>query len=98
VHFEADWQHVKERKQKLICQNNQRKNAKRSAHTHAAGDKVVVENKIHTANKVKTGAKDRSLSPMSMTSNGAVRLQKRTPAGGVVFQTWNIQKAFPHKV
>ena len=32
ISFEADWQYIKERKQKLIVQNNKRENAKRIPH------------------------------------------------------------------
>jgi hypothetical protein len=43
VRFEADWQYIKERKQRLIHQNNKRENAKHKDHTYNVGDKVVVE-------------------------------------------------------
>jgi transposase InsO family protein len=95
VRFEADWQFIKERKQKLIRQNNKRENAKRAEHTYRIGDKVVVEqdhNRKHGA--------DRYKGPFTVTNvydNGTVRLRKRTPAGGAVFQTWNIRKVFPYK-
>jgi hypothetical protein len=95
VRFEADWQFIKERKQKLIRQNNKRENAKRAEHTYHVGDKVVVEqdhNRKHGA--------DRQKGPFTVTNvydNGTVRLRKRTPAGGAVFQTWNIRKVFPYK-
>ena len=95
VRFEADWQYIKERKQKLIVQNNKRENAKRAPHTYAVGDKVVVEqdpNRKHGTNRYK--------GPYTVTrvhDNGTVRLRQRTPAGGAVFQTWNIRKVFPYK-
>ena len=95
VRFEADWQYIKERKQKLIRQNNNRENATCKEHTYSAGDKVVVEqdpNRKHGT--------DRYRGPYAITKvndNGTVRLRQRTQRGGAVFQTWNIRKVFPHK-
>jgi hypothetical protein len=43
VQFEANWQYIKECKQRLIIQNDKRKNAKWAEHTHAIGDNVVLE-------------------------------------------------------
>ena len=40
--FKADWQCIKEQKQRLIVQNNRRENAKRIEHTHNVGDKVMI--------------------------------------------------------
>ncbi len=95
VRFEADWQYIKERKQRLIIQNNKRENAKQKAHTYAIGDKVVVEqdpNRKHGSARYK--------GPFTITNvhdNGTVRLRQRTPAGGAVFQTWNFRKMFPYE-
>jgi hypothetical protein len=60
--FQADWEFIKERKQKLIIQNNKRENAKRTPHTYQVGDRVVI----------KAGAKrkhghDPYLGPMRVT-------------------------------
>jgi len=41
--FQADWQFIKEHKQRLILQNNKRENAKRTPHTYKVGDAVVVK-------------------------------------------------------
>ena len=40
--FKAHWQHIKERKQHGILQNNKRENATRRNHTHHPGDEVMV--------------------------------------------------------
>jgi len=95
VRFKADWKYIKDRKQKLIVQNNKRENANRKEHTYSVGDKVVVEQDPNR----KYGT-DRYKGPFTITrvyDNGRVRLRQRTPAGGAVFQTWNIQKVFPYK-
>ena len=41
--FEADWQYIKERKQKLILHNNARDNVGRIHHEYNVGDKVMVK-------------------------------------------------------
>jgi len=41
--FQADWQFIKERKHRLIIQNNKRENAKRKPHAYNVGDVVVVK-------------------------------------------------------
>ena len=46
--FEADWEHIRAKKQKLINQNNARENAKRTPHTHKVGDKIWLENATTT--------------------------------------------------
>ena len=95
VRFEADWKYIKDRKQKLIIQNNRRENMKRVEHAYSVGDKVVVEqdpNRKHGT--------DRYRGPYTITrvyDNGTVRLRQRTQRGGAVFQTWNIRKVFPYK-
>ena len=38
VNVDANWQYIKERKQKLICQNNKQENAKRVPHVYNVGD------------------------------------------------------------
>lgn len=38
VAFEADWNYIAERKQRLIVQNNKRENAKRRPHTYSVND------------------------------------------------------------
>jgi transposase InsO family protein len=92
--FEADWQFIKERKQKLILQNNKRENAKRKPHLYRVNDEVVI----------KAGAKskhgyDPYLGPMRITQvndNGTVKLIKVSDDnGGAVTQTWNIRNIQP---
>jgi hypothetical protein len=95
VRFEADWQYIKERKQKLIRQNNQRENAKRIPHDYQVGDKV----RVATQHNRKYGEPKYS-GPYTVVrtyDNGTVRLQQNTQRGGVVEQTWNIRNVFPYK-
>jgi len=41
--FQADWQLIKERKQRLVIQNNKCENAKRKPHACNAGNVAVVK-------------------------------------------------------
>jgi hypothetical protein len=91
--FQADWQFIKERKQRLILQNNKRENAKRKPHTYNVGDVVVVKAGV----KRKHGTPP-YLGPMRITQvydNGTVKLTKVADNGGAVSQTWNIRNIEP---
>jgi len=88
--FQADWQFIKEQKQRLVIQNTKRENAKQKPHAHNAGDVVAV--------KAGAGCKHGSnpcLDPMRIAQandNGTVKLVKvANDNGGAVSQTWNIR-------
>ena len=95
VRFEADWQYIKDRKQRLILQNNKRENARRVPYDFKVNDLVLVKqdpSRKHGENRYK--------GPYIITAvndNGTVRLRQDTPAGGAVFQTWNIRNVSPYK-
>ncbi len=42
VEFQADWEYIKEHKQKLIIQNNKCKNKKRQPYVYQVGDKAFI--------------------------------------------------------
>ena len=95
VSFEANWQYIKDRKQKLILQNNARENATRIEHTYSIGDKVMV----HRNPNRKHGS-DKKRGPYTVTrvnDNGTLRLKEDTNNGGAVYQTWNIRNVNPCK-
>ena len=95
VSFEANWQCIKERKQKLILQNNARENASHLLHTCAAGDKVMIRRSPNREH-----GPDRQQGPytaLRVNDNGTLRLSKATPNGGAVIQTWNIRNVDPCK-
>jgi len=95
VRFEADWHYIKDRKQRLIHQNNLRENAKRIPHEYRIGDQVRVENQPN-----RKYGQPKFSGPYTVTrtyDNGTVRLQQNTENGGVVEQTWNIRNVFPYK-
>jgi hypothetical protein len=92
--FEANWQFIKERKQRLMLQNNKQENAKRVPRAYNVGNII----------RVKAGAKrkhgsDPCLGPMRITQvndNGTVKLIKVADNnGGAVSQTWNIRSVEP---
>ena len=93
VSFQADWQFIKEWKQRLILQNNKYENTEQKPHTYNVGDVVVV--------KAGAGRKHGSnpyLDPMKITQvndNGTVKLVKVANDGGAVSQTWNIRNVEP---
>ena len=95
VSFEANWQCIKDLKQKLILQNNARENASRILHQYLVGDRVMVRrnpNRKHGTNQ--------NLKPHTVTQvndNGTLRLTKVTTRGGAVSQTWNIRNVDPCK-
>jgi len=41
--FQADWQFIRERKRRLVVQNNEHENAKQKPHAHNTGDVAVVK-------------------------------------------------------
>ena len=94
--FEADWQFIKQRKQKLITQNNIRENKARVAHTYNVGDSVVVK-----AGVARKHGENPYVGPYRVThayDNGAVRLEKvANNNGGAVSETWNIRNIEPRK-
>jgi hypothetical protein len=93
ISFQADWQYIKERKQKLILQNNKRENAKRIPHEYDVGDRVMIKqdsNRKHGSDRY-TGP----FSIIQVNNNGTVKLSKVAPNGGAVIETWNIRNLDP---
>ena len=95
VRFKADWKYIKERKQRLILQNNKRENAKRIPYEYKVGDQVVVLQSVQRKH-----GEDRYRGPYTVNvvyDNGTVQLRQGTNRGGAVYQTWNIRNVFPYK-
>jgi len=92
--FQADWQSIQERKQRLVIQNNKRENAKRKPHAQNAGDVAAVK-----AGKGRSHGSNPHLDPMRIAQahdNGAVKLVKVADNNGrAVSQTWNIRSVEP---
>ena len=95
VSFQADWEYIKDRKQKLILQNNKRENENRVEHHYSLGDRVM----IHQDHNRKHGA-DLYRGPYTVSKvndNGTVQLRRDAGNGGAVTQNWNIRNLYPCK-
>ena len=89
VQYKANWTYIKERKQKLINENNRRENAKRQPYSYEVGDKIL----IRDAQKHKFG-RDPYAGPYvicRINDNGTIQYQK-----GVTRDTVNIRNVHPY--
>ena len=90
VQHEANWQLIKERKQKLINRGNTQENKSRLDHVYKIGDKVLLKN----AWKTKFN-QDSYLGPYTITAvrdNGTVRARH-----GIVTDTYNLRNITPYR-
>ena len=91
--FQADWEYIKDNKQKRIIQNNKAENAKRHPHNYGIGDEVLIilqPNRKH--------GEDQQDGPYPVTqvhNNGTVQISK-PGRKGAVYETWNIRNLIPH--
>ena len=93
--FQADWELIKERKQKLILKNNARKNATRRHYTYTVGQEVHVK---QNPNRKHGEGTDQYIGPYTVSQvndNGTVQLSRATTRGAV-YQTWNIRNIDPY--
>ena len=92
IKHEANWHAIKQRKQQLIAQNNQRENAKRIEHQYSEGDKVLLTR--HAARKLECPYEG----PFMVTNvhtNGTVTISM--PKGkGAIFERINIRRIHPY--
>ena len=84
----ANWKAIKERKQKLIDQNNKKENRKRIQHTYHMGDKVLLL--VPNARKYERPY-DGPYEITQVNTNGTVRLRQ-----GAVESTYNIRQIKPY--
>jgi hypothetical protein len=95
VRFQANWKYIKERRQKLIIQNNDRENARRTPHTYQHGDQVMILQHQH-----RKYGEPKYKGPYQIErvyDNGTVRLRQDKANGGAVYSTWNIRNIHPYK-
>ena len=90
IQFEANWNLIRERKQRLIKRNNQRENAKRLEHKYRRGDKVLY--KIKTSSKYGEDPYEGPYKILQVNDNGTVRLKM-----GAVTDTVNIRLIKPYR-
>ena len=74
IAHEANWKEIKDRKQKLINQNNQRENARRIKHTYSIGDRVLME-RTNSTRKLERPY-DGPYEITNVFTNGTVAIQK----------------------
>ena len=89
IQFQANWKWIRDRKQKLIKQNNQRENSRRIPHQYKVGDEVLIKQDQNT----KFGS-DPYKGPFIITevrNNGTVRIQE-----GISEDTYNVRMITPY--
>ena len=87
--FEANWNYIRERKQKIIRQNNKRENSKRIPHTYNVNDKVLFRR--DDLSKYGQDPWDGPYKISKVNNNGTVRLKM-----GAVYKTINIRLIKPY--
>ena len=87
---EANWQIIKDRKQRLINRGNERENKNRKDHTYQVGDKVLLKNEWKT--KFNQDAYKGPYMITAVRNNGTVRARK-----GRVTDTYNLRNIIPYK-
>ena len=88
IQHTANWEYIKQRKQKIINLNNKRENAKRQQHVYRVGDKVLLNR--GTENKYESPYLG-PLNIIQVNDNGTVRLKVNA-----VEDTYNIRRIIPY--
>ena len=89
--FDANWNLIRDNKQKLINKNNARENASRIPHKYNVNDKVLYIGKP-TLSKYGSNPWEGPYDIVKVNDNGTVQLKK-----GVVIETINIRQIKPYK-
>ena len=90
VRHEANWKFIRDRKQKLIHENNRKENAKRIPHTYCVGEKVLY--RADPFSKFGGDAYEGPYEIVQVNGNGTVRMKK-----GSVTDTVNIRNIHPYR-
>ena len=93
--FQADWELIKERKQKLILKNNARENATRRDYTYTVGQEVYVKQQPSRKHGEGTDQYRGPYTVSQVNDNGTVQLSRATTLRAV-YQTWNIRNIDPY--
>jgi len=88
--FDANWRFIRQRKQLLINQNNQKENQKRIPHLYKVGDKVLY--RIDSLSKYSGNPFEGPYKIVHVYTNGTVRLKM-----GAVTDTVNIRLLKPYR-
>ena len=87
--FEADWKLIKERKQRIINENNKRENSSRIEHEYQVNDKVLY--KVPQSNKYGDNEYRGPYTICAVHNNGTVSVKM-----GAITETVNIRKIRPY--
>jgi hypothetical protein len=90
IMFEANWEEIREQKQKQIKENNKKENSKRLEHIYKEGDQVLHQ-KL-TKSKYGQNPWDGPFKVKKVYDNGTVLIQK-----GVILERVNIRLIKPYK-
>jgi len=90
VKFEANWNLIRDRKQKLIQQNNKRENAKRIAHVYKKGDMVLY--RVDSLSKFNNNPYEGPYPVIQVYENGTISIKR-----GSVIERINIRLVKPFK-
>ena len=89
IKHEANWKFIRERKQKLIDENNKKENSRRIPHSYQVGDKVLY--RADPSAKFGSDAYEGPYDVVKVNDNGTVRMRK-----GAVTDTVNIRNIHPY--
>ena len=96
IAFEANWQHIRQRKQKEIARNNKRENSTRKPYQYHVNEKVLVKNDQPT--KFGKDPYDGPHTVVAVRANGSIRIAKTLPSGrGNIYKVYNIRQLHPFK-
>jgi hypothetical protein len=83
----SDWEHIRQRKQTRINENNKRENKSRRAHQYSIGDKILVKARKNSKHELEY---DGPYAITQVNDNGTIRFQK-----GIVNDVINIRRIKP---
>jgi hypothetical protein len=86
----TNWEHIRQRKQDQINENNKRENAKRLDHQYTLGDQILPRRKKNLKHELEYEG------PYSLTAindNGTVRFQK-----GIINDVVNLRRIKPYRM
>lgn len=90
IPFQANWEHIRQRKQALINKNNKRENAKRISHKYRAGDRVMIKQDQNT--KYGSDPYSGPYTVVQVNNNGTVRVRENNTT-----DTYNIRMLVPYR-
>lgn len=90
IPFKANWDYIKQRKQKIIDMNNQKENKKRLTHQYQIGDQILIRN--YTKNKYGQAPYAGPYTITQINTNGTLRYRK-----GITTDVVNLRNAVPYE-